>query len=51
MNLGEASMPGRHTQATRRGENARHTDADGSVDSTSASSSVLTDLRGGIFRV
>ncbi len=46
-----AGTPGGHTQAARRGQDARHPDADGSTDPASVASSARTDLRGRILRV
>jgi RNA-directed DNA polymerase len=46
-----SSAPGGYSEAARRGEDARHSDADGSVDPASVASGALTDLRGGVLRV
>src|ERR1700674_5420810 len=46
-----AGAPGRHTEAARRGENARGTDNGGSADPASTASSDATDLRGDVLGI
>ena len=41
----------RHSQAASRGQDARHSDADGPADPASVASSAQSDLRSGLLRV